>query len=51
MTDPMLPLPGLSLVGAKKIVAQFDGGQDREGYFRSLPWSMISSSNVRVARL
>ena len=26
MTDPMLPLPGLSPVGGKKIVAQFDGG-------------------------
>src|SRR3974377_1511131 len=26
MTNPMLPLPGLSPVGAKKIVARFDGG-------------------------
>jgi len=26
MTDPMLPLPGLSRVGAKMVVAQFDGG-------------------------
>ena len=26
VTNPMLPLPGLSPVGAKKIIAQFDGG-------------------------
>ena len=26
VTNPMLPLPGLSPVGAKKVIAQFDGG-------------------------
>jgi hypothetical protein len=26
VTNPMLPLPGLSPVGAKKIMVQFDGG-------------------------
>jgi hypothetical protein len=26
VSNPLLPLPGLSPVGAKKIVAQFDGG-------------------------
>ena len=26
MTDPMLPLPGLSPVSGKKIMARFDGG-------------------------
>jgi len=26
MTDPMLPLPGLSLVSGKTVIAKFDGG-------------------------
>ena len=26
MTDPMLPLPGLSPVSGKSVVAKFDGG-------------------------
>jgi hypothetical protein len=26
MNDPMLPLPGLSPVGGKKVVVNFDGG-------------------------
>ena len=27
MNDPMLPLPGLSPVCGKKVVARFDGGE------------------------
>ena len=27
MNDPMLPLPGLSPVSGKKVVARFDGGE------------------------